>query len=80
MGVTALGPRADSDFLGLLPPVTHSAGYARVDLGLWRQINPHMTAYVKVENALNRKYEESAGFPALKANFRAGMRFRVGGE
>ncbi|MGZ4826564.1 MAG: TonB-dependent receptor [Terriglobales bacterium] len=80
VGVTALGRRADSDFLGLLPPVTHSAGYARVDLGLWRQINAHMTAYLKVENALNRKYEESAGFPALKVNFRAGMRFRVGGE
>ena len=79
-GVTALGRRADSDFLGLLPPVNHSAGYARVDLGAWRALNRHVTAYVKIENALNRKYEESAGYPALKANFRAGMRFRVGGE
>ncbi len=80
LGVTGLGRRADSDFLGLLPPVTHSAGYARLDLGAWRQINRWMTAYVKLENALNRKYEESAGYPALKANFRAGMRFRFGGE
>ena len=80
LGVTALGRRPDSDFLGLLPPVTYSAGYARVDLGAWRQVNRYMTAYVKLENALNRKYEESAGYPALKANFRAGIRFRVGGE
>ena len=80
LGVTALGPRADSDFLGLLPPVTHSAGYARLDLGAWRAINHRMTAYVNVENALNRHYEESAGYPALRTNFRAGMRFRVGGE
>jgi vitamin B12 transporter len=80
VGVTALGRRADSDFLGLLPPVNHSAGYARVDFGAWRAINSRMTAYVNVENALNRHYEESAGYPALRANFRAGMRFRVGGE
>jgi outer membrane receptor protein involved in Fe transport len=80
LGVTAVGRRADSDFLGLLPPVTHSAGYARVDFGVWRAINSRVTAYLNVENALNRHYEESAGFPALRANFRAGMRFRVGGE
>jgi vitamin B12 transporter len=80
VGVTALGPRTDSDFLGLLPPVTHSAGYARVDFGVWRAINRRITAYVNIENALNRHYEEAAGYPALRANFRAGMRFRVGGE
>jgi vitamin B12 transporter len=80
LGVTALGRRADSDFLGLLPTVTHSAGYVRVDLGVWRAITSRVTAYVKVENALNRHYEEAAGYPALRANFRAGMRFRVGGE
>ncbi len=80
MGVTAVGLRADSDFLGLLPPVTYSAGYARLDFGLWRAVNRRMTAYVKVENALNRHYEEAAGYPALRANFRAGIRFRVGGE
>jgi outer membrane cobalamin receptor len=80
LGVTAIGSRADSDFLGLLPPVTHTAGYARVDLGAWRAINSRVTAYVKVENALNRHYQEAAGYPALRANFRAGMRFRVGGE
>jgi outer membrane cobalamin receptor len=80
LGVTALGRRADSDFLGLLPTVTHSAGYARVDLGVWRMLTSRMTMYVKVENAVNRHYEEAAGYPALRANFRAGMRFRVGGE
>ena len=80
LGVTALGRRADSDFLGLLPPVTHSAGYARADFGVWHAISSRVTAYVNVENALNRHYEEAAGFPALRMNFRAGMRFRVGGE
>ncbi len=74
------GRRPDSDFLGLQPPVRYAAGYARVDLGLWRELTRHITAYLNIENALNRKYEEAAGYPALKANFRAGMRFRVGGE
>ena len=76
-----VGPRFDSDFLfGAVPPVDHTAGYARVDLGAWYAVNRYMTAYANVENALDRHYEEVAGYPALKANFRAGMRFRFGGE
>ena len=80
VGGTFLGRRADSDFLGLIPPVKHAAGYARFDLGAWRAITSRITAYANVENLFNRHYEEAAGFPALRANFRAGMRFRVGGE
>ena len=45
-----------------------------------REIDGLPVPYVQVENALNKQYEEIAGFPALRANFRAGMRFRVGGE
>jgi outer membrane receptor protein involved in Fe transport len=77
---TFVGRRPDSDFSGLLPPVTYAAGYGRIDLGGWFALNPRVTAYVNVGNALNRKYDEAAGYPALHANFRAGMRFRVGGE
>src|SRR5690606_31785106 len=72
LGGTFVGRRPDSDFLGLLPPVTYAAGYARLDLGLWRTLNRYMTAFVNVENFTNRKYDEAAGYPALKANFRAG--------
>jgi outer membrane receptor protein involved in Fe transport len=73
-----VGRRADSDFLGF--NVNHAAGYARVDLGGWYAINPRVTAYVNVENALNNHYNEVVGYPALSANFRAGLRFRIGGE
>ncbi|HET8666630.1 MAG TPA: hypothetical protein VFM10_01550, partial [Terriglobales bacterium] len=77
----AVGRRTDSDFMGLRePPIQYAAGYARVDFGAWRAINSRLTAYVNVQNALNRHYEEVAGYPALRANFRAGMRFRLGGE
>ena len=80
VGGSFVGRRADSDFEGLVPPVTYAAGYARVDFGGWHALNSRMTVYVQVGNALNRHYEEAAGYPALRANFRAGMRFRVGGD
>jgi len=80
IGATFMSPRVDSDFLGLLPPVTHSAGYGRVDLGGWYTLTSHMTAYLNIGNLFDRRYEEAAGYPALGFNFRAGMRFRLGGE
>jgi vitamin B12 transporter len=73
-----VGARPDSDFDGL--NIDHAAGYVRVDLGGWREINSRVTAYANVENALDRRYNEVVGYPALPINFRAGFRFRVGGE
>ncbi len=73
-----VGPRPDSDFLNL--GIYHAAGYALVNTGGWLNVNRYMTAYVNVENVLNRRYNEVVGYPGLKANFRAGMRFRIGGE
>ena len=73
-----VGRRPDSDFLGY--NIDHAAGYVRVDLGGWYAINSRMSAYVNVENILDRHYQEVVGYPALGANFRAGMRFRIGGE
>jgi vitamin B12 transporter len=78
LGGSFVGRRPDSDFLGF--GINHAAGYARVDLGGWYAVSSRVTAYANVENALNKHYEEVVGFPALHANFRAGMRFRIGGE
>jgi outer membrane cobalamin receptor len=81
LGVTAVGQRPDSDFLfGYIPPIYYAAGYARVDLGGWFAVNRHVTAYANVNNALNNHYNEVLGYPALRANFRAGLRFTFGGE
>jgi outer membrane cobalamin receptor len=80
LGGTFIGRRADSDFFVLPTPITSVAGYARFDLGGWYAINRYVTAYANVENLLNKRYQEVAGYPALKANFRAGLRFRLGGE
>jgi outer membrane cobalamin receptor len=80
VGGSFVGRRTDSDFFALLTPITHAPGYARVDVGGWYQVRRRVTAYVNVENALNKHYEEVVGYPALHANFRAGLRFRLGGE
>src|SRR5581483_67205 len=77
-GASLVGRRPDSDFLGF--NIDHAAGYARVDLGGWFALSSRITAYANVENALNRHYNEVVGYPALTANFRAGLRFRIGGE
>jgi outer membrane receptor protein involved in Fe transport len=73
-----VGRRADSDFFGF--NVDHAPGYVLVNTGGWYAITSRVTAYVNVENLLNRFYEEVTGYPALGINFRAGMRFRVGGD
>jgi outer membrane cobalamin receptor len=78
LGGSFVGRRPDSDFDGL--GFNHAAGYARVDLGGWYAIRSRVTAYVAVQNALNDHYNEVVGYPALTANFRAGVRFRIGGE
>jgi vitamin B12 transporter len=80
LGGSFVGRRPDSDFFVLPTPVDHAAGYARVDLGGWYAINSRVTAYANVENALDRRYNEVVGYPALPVNFRAGFRFRIGGE
>ena len=78
---TFVGRRPDSDFLfGAIPPIYSAPGYARFDATAWRAINHHVTAYAAINNLLNHRYQEVVGYPALKANFRAGLRFRFGGD
>ncbi len=73
-----VGRRADSDFFGF--NINHTPGYVLVNAGGWYAINSRVTAYINGENLLNHFYEEVTGYPALKFNFQAGMRFRVGGD
>jgi outer membrane cobalamin receptor len=78
LGGSFIGRRPDRDFLGY--GLTQAPGYARVDAGGWYQVERHVTLYANAENLLNRHYEEVLGYPALTATFRAGMRFRFGGD
>ena len=78
LGGSFVGRRPDSDFLEFA--IDHAAGYARVDLGGWYAVTSRITGYVSIENALDKQYQEVVGYPALGVNFRAGVRFRIGGE
>ena len=78
LGGSFIGRRADSDFYGL--GYDHAPGYVLVDVGAWYAVHPRVSLYANVENLLDRFYEEAVGYPALGINFRAGLRFRVGGE
>jgi outer membrane cobalamin receptor len=75
-----VGRRTDFDFEAFPVPTLSLPGYARLDASGYCNLNRHVTAFATVQNLLDRKYEEVAGYPAYKANFRAGMRFRFGGE
>ena len=78
LGGSFVGSRPDSDFAGF--GINHAAGYVRADLGGWYAWTSRITTYVSVQNALDRRYNEVVGYPSLPVNFRAGMRFRIGGE
>ena len=78
LGASFVGRRPDDDFFGF--NIDHAAGYVRADLGGWYALNSRITGYVNVENALDRRYNEVVGYPALPVNLRAGVRFRIGGE
>lgn len=80
VGGSFVGRRPDSDFFTAPTPFHHAEGYARVDVGGWYALHPRVTAYANVENLFDRDYNEVVGYPGLRANFRAGLRFRVGGE
>jgi len=86
LGGSFVGRRPDSDFLFCsilgcgVPAQDHTAGYARIDLGGWWRLNHYVTAYANLENALNKHYEDVSGYPAPRINFRAGFRFRIGGD
>ncbi len=73
-----VGRRPDDDFFFF--NIDHAAGYVRADVGGWYAISSRVTAYANIENALDRRYNEVVGYPALPVNFRAGFRFRIGGE
>jgi outer membrane cobalamin receptor len=78
LGGSFVGPRPDSDFDGF--GITHTPGYFLLNVGGWYKVNSRVTLYANAENVLDHFYEEVTGYPALRANFRAGMRFRIGGE
>lgn len=73
--LTYVGRRADSDFEGLIPPLTSDPWYTRLDLAWTYRLTDKISYVGVITNALDRSYMESLGFPALPIAFRMGGRF-----
>jgi len=88
---TYVGRRADSDFLSTLvngvcqpgpgsPCITSNPGYVRWDLANSYDLGHGFTTLARVENLFNNHYQDVVGFPALRLNWRLGMRYVWGRE
>ncbi|MBI3663534.1 MAG: TonB-dependent receptor [Acidobacteria bacterium] len=75
---TFVGRRTDSDFLGL--GLTRNAGYAKVDVAASYDVGRGISAFGRVENLFDKKYQESLGYRAYRRAYRLGLRFHLGGE
>jgi len=78
LGGTFVGARTDSDFLGL--GLTRNPGYGKVDVAASYNLGRGVTAFGRVENLLDKKYQDSLGYLAYRRHYRVGLRFRIGGE
>ena len=74
-----VGRRADSDFL--FPPLglTSNPGYVRFDLAASFRVTKNISLTGRVDNLLNKSYQDVLGYPAFQRAVYAGMRFRLGG-
>ncbi len=75
---TFVGRRTDSDFLGL--GFTSNPGYGKVDLAASYNFGRGVSAFGRIENLFDKKYQESLGYAAYRRAYRLGMRFRLNGE
>ncbi|HWG59899.1 MAG TPA: TonB-dependent receptor [Candidatus Acidoferrales bacterium] len=72
------GRTADSDFLGL--GITSAPSWVRWDLANSIQLGHGLSTIARVENLFNRHYQIAVGYPALRLNYRLGLKYTWGGE
>ena len=63
-----------------MPCFFTNSGYIRADAGFSYKMPRGVEIFGRINNFLDREYEESFGYPALGANFHAGMRFNFPSE
>lgn len=64
----------------LLPNRNLLMGYQLMDLSGWYNLRRGVKLYTSMGNLLNEHYMAAFGYPALPFNFRAGVKFTLGGE
>ncbi|HTU34787.1 MAG TPA: TonB-dependent receptor plug domain-containing protein [Candidatus Acidoferrum sp.] len=73
-----VGRRADSDFLGL--GITSDPSYLIWNLANSIDLSHGLSTVATVDNLLNRHYEVAVGYPALRLNYRVGLKYTWGRE
>lgn len=73
-----VGCRADSDFLGL--GITSDSSYIVWNLAQSVDLGHGFSTVAAVDNLFNRHYEVAAGYPALRLNYRVGLKYSWGAE
>jgi vitamin B12 transporter len=73
-----VGRRTDSDFLGL--GFTSDPGYVRWDLANSIDLGHGLSTVTAVNNLFNRHYSDAIGYPALRLNYRLGLKYIWGRE
>jgi outer membrane receptor protein involved in Fe transport len=63
-----------------MPCFFTAKSFTRADAGFSYRLPKGLEFYGRLNNFLNQKYEESFGFPALRLNFLAGMKFTFPAE
>jgi outer membrane cobalamin receptor len=64
--------------LGTYGGLFQNAGYSVLDAGATWKVVPALEVFARVGNLLNRRYEETFGFPALGRNAMCGVRVAAG--
>ncbi len=59
------------------PCLFRNPGYELMNAGFAYQLPKGIEIYGRLNNFLNQKYEEAFGFPALRLNFMAGVKFQI---
>jgi vitamin B12 transporter len=72
------GRRTDSDFLGL--GITSDPSYVRWDLANSIDLGHGLSTIAVVNNLFNRHYQDAVGYPALRLNYRLGLKYTWGRE
>ena len=64
----------------LLPNRDLDYGYVKLDLGGTYQLVRSVAVFAQLDNLLNNQHIGPIGYPGLPLTFRAGMKFRFGGD
>jgi vitamin B12 transporter len=74
-----VGRRPDSDFFTYVVPLQSNPGYSVSSAAFTYDFARFGAAYVRVDNILNRDYQEVLGYRALQRSVIVGTRLRLGG-